>query len=185
MLMATGADYTISLPFKTLEHPERTAYDEGPHDIELLFTLDAEMFDGEPDEEDVQNTVDECFCQVEGALEDFGVTGTTMNASGTFDVILSGSQPGITYHLTLNGKTVMTMTGTGLPLTFKGLTKSGVYSIVAEYGNNTHTMTDTFIYSRTKLRKVMIRKSIRNCLCYIQLFTEQLFMIFQQMTRNP
>ena len=389
MLMATGQDYTISLPFKTLEHPDQTAYDEGPHDIELQFTLDAEMFDGEPDEDDVQNAVDQCFGEAQflapvvfysgsggylslllppnttpdlrtfnfrydrdrkgfsfsqgrlvaeeailsvssqrplfpsssdtreitmsggtegigytlcrddeqlgtvtyqgasisfghvntpgtyrvsrpegytvgneitlrlydvfvlgayratdmqitevpcdggyasatvsldrsistydlqeletwfntrqedisfwpqlgqrislcaetdntytvdiicppnlssvsrtfdtgmyltpdgqgtlkfiqqggGTLEDFNVTGTALNAEETFDVSLSGSQLGVTYSLIHEGETVSTMTGTGLPLTFRGLTMSGVYSVVAEYCYHTRTMTDTY-----------------------------------------
>ena len=79
-----------------------------------------------------------------GTLMDFNLESTGLNSSGTFDITLSGSQYGVDYSLMRAGDNVGTMKGTGEELTFRNLTKSGVYSVIAEYGLQSRTLVDTY-----------------------------------------
>ena len=118
------------------------------HTLSISFTC-APNFSDEPKSNDTGFYVDDYDRTITviqpgnqgGELNVYELSGEwTDKDTGTFSLVLSGSQPGVTYTLTKDNGTVKTMTGSGKSLqlgTFSGINTFGGYRIYGKYGGKT------------------------------------------------
>lgn len=74
-----------------------------------------------------------------GELKRFNLIGEWINDK-EFTLLLSGSQPGVTYTLLCNGTEVLSTIGTGKPIDWSTTSAQGTYTVLASYDSKTMYM---------------------------------------------
>ncbi|MBB6612206.1 T9SS type A sorting domain-containing protein [Pontibacter sp. Tf4] len=119
-----GMTYTTTVPTLTVSAP-RTAT-AGTYPVSVVVANSCET----------TTTLPLGTLTVKPALTVFNLTGNAeycAGATGTFPLILSGSQAGVNYTLMNGATTVQTIAGTGSPLTFTVPKVATTYTVVAAY----------------------------------------------------